>query len=174
MRIPISRIYFANRYKIDRWIKLVSSKYKTFWLKFKDSFHLICHSKRSNENICTNETLQEQNFALRVQNLNESIRFRNDWSCYLFQYRFSFIIKSREWMSRLLNIANIEKESTSFTILRLAKALYDIFKAFVGYEVNKLFLTSSGLINHSTKRSKYTIQLLVFLYLIEYSYDSTL
>ena len=76
-------------------------------------------------------------------------------------------------MSRLLNIANIEKESTSFTILRLAKALYDIFKAFVGYEVNKLFLTSSGLINHSTKRSKYTIQLLVFLYLIEYSYDST-
>ena len=31
-------------------------------------------------------------------------------------------------MSRLLNIANIEKESTSFTILRLAKASYDIFK----------------------------------------------
>ena len=128
------------------------SYYIRIFLSF--TFGLICHSKRSNENICTNETLQEQNFALRVQNLNESIRFRNDWSCYLFQYRFSFTIKPREWMSRLLNIANIERESTSFTILRLAKASYDIFKAFVGYDTNKLYFTSSGLINLSTKRSK--------------------
>ena len=76
-------------------------------------------------------------------------------------------------MSRLLNIANIENESTSFTILRLAKASYDIFKAFVAHDANKLYFASTCLINLTIKMSKYTIQLLVFLYLIEYSYDST-
>ena len=76
-------------------------------------------------------------------------------------------------MSRLLNIANIERESTSFTILRLAKASYDIFKAFVGHDANKLYFASTGLTNLSIKMSKYTIQLLISLYLIKYSYDST-
>ena len=76
-------------------------------------------------------------------------------------------------MSRLLNIANIERESTSFTILRLAKASYDIFKAFVGHDANKLYFASTGLTNVSIKISKSTIQLLISLYLIKYSNDST-